>query len=426
MPEPEDVKIPGIKLLERIGSGTHSIVYRGIRNGASYAVKVPQKTERADEIKTTRRFRQEAAALARIQHPGLPAIMEFNSIDGLPYLIMEHIAGDSLATRLEHGSLPEEEIVPVAVTLADILSHVHRAGMVHRDLKPHNILFTTGGIIKLIDFGFVTHVLSPECEETAAGTILYSSPEQLGILKRPVDGRSDLYALGVTLYEAATGAPPFRAADIGELVHLHATAIPPSSREMNPGVSKGLSLIIAKLMAKDPDDRYQSGAGLLYDLEHIADINRDLSAGKTVELDIVHGAFGEGYQRELVGRDRELTLLKRCWSQTRQGVGALLLVEGLPGSGKSRLIRELLLGLDKTTALVLEYKCSKANPIPLAPLRISMDRWLDEKLHASHPDRRQHEERVRAAARETAPFIKRLSKQLGHLFADTPDILATE
>src|SRR5690606_34176036 len=138
------------------------------------------------------------------------------------------------------------------------LAAVHQVGLIHRDLKPQNIMVQPDGRARLIDFGLAA-MTEAYAADTVIGTLAYAAPEQSGTLNRVVDARSDLYALGVVLVECATGRPPFTSPDVGDLLWMHATVQAPDIRTLRPDLSPGLAAVVATLLAKDPDDRYQTG-----------------------------------------------------------------------------------------------------------------------------------------------------------------------
>jgi serine/threonine protein kinase len=214
-------------------------------------------------------FRREAAMLAGVTHPGLARIHEVGYARGRPFLIMDLVAGQNLHRVLTGGQIDEARAVAIGVDVAGALAAAHRAGVVHRDLKPKNVMIQPDGRAKVIDFGLAQWV-ADERDDSVAGTFTYMAPEQTGMLRRIVDGRTDLYSLGATLFQCVTGRPPFVSPDVGELMRLHAVVRPPDVREVRPDISPVFAAILAKLLAKDPDDRYQSGDGLVADLERLS------------------------------------------------------------------------------------------------------------------------------------------------------------
>jgi len=253
-------------ILEKIGAGGMGEVYRARdeRLDRDVALKVLPAGTLADEA-ARKRFRKEALALSKLNHPNIETVHDFDTQEGVDFLVMEHIPGVTLSDKLAKGSLPEKEIAHLGVQLAEGLAAAHEQGVVHRDLKPGNLRVTTDGRLKILDFGVaktlrsVSETATTESlteTQAAAGTLPYMAPEQLR--GEPVDARTDIHALGVVLYEMATGQLPFREELVPRLIDaiLHQTPVTP--RAMNARVSPELERIILKCMEKDPDNRYQS------------------------------------------------------------------------------------------------------------------------------------------------------------------------
>ncbi|WP_375758899.1 diguanylate cyclase domain-containing protein [Corallococcus exercitus] len=406
-----------LQLEAEIGRGSQSVVYRASRGGAVFALKMLREDVAQSGRVSRPRFRREAALLACLRHRSLPSILEVGDVDGQPYLLLELVLGPSLAARFAQGRLPEASLVAIARDLAGALSEVHRHGLVHRDVKPQNVVVADTGRATLIDFGFVARATGGEAGRKLAGTLLYSAPEQSGMLKRPVDGRADLYALGVILFEGAAGRPPFTATDVGELLRQHAAHRPPDLRALRPDLSPGLVAVIEKLLAKDPDDRYQSGEALAADLDRLSapEASGGLAPGKA------EPRATPAAEPAFVGREAELATLSRLWNRALERKGGMALLHGESGSGKSRLMREAARQARSTGALVLEGKCLRADPLPFAPLREAIDEHLRQLRRLPDAEREASEQRLRQAAGDTAGLLKRLSPGLSLLFRDATE-----
>jgi predicted Ser/Thr protein kinase len=282
------------RVLERLGAGGMGQVYRARdeKLGRDVALKVLPQGLLADDAARSR-FRKEADALARLNHPHIATLLDFETVEGLDFLVMEVVTGPSLEEPLRHGPLPEKEVVRLGAQLARGLQAAHEQGVIHRDLKPSNLRLTPDGLLKILDFGLARFEKSAKGgEETTTtrtadgkvmGTPAYMSPEQL--LGKAVDGRSDLYGAGAVLYEVATGRRPHGERTGIELFDaiLHREVEPP--RSVNPSLSPGLDAVIVKLLDKEPELRYQTARELVVDLERLRESATRSDATSTRALD---------------------------------------------------------------------------------------------------------------------------------------------
>ncbi len=230
------------------------------------AVKVLRERFREDAAFTAR-FQDEARHVARLAHPNLVVVHDTGTEDGQPYIVMERIHGRTLAQAIDAGGLLEDRSLEVVADAAAALGYAHEHGLVHRDVKPGNVMLGEDGAVKVTDFGIARAISEETVTATAAvlGTAAYLSPEQAQ--GRRVDARSDLYALGVVLYELLTGQVPFTGDTPVAVALQHVRATPTPPRELVPGVSRHAETIALRLLAKDPDRRYQHAEDVRLDLE---------------------------------------------------------------------------------------------------------------------------------------------------------------
>lgn len=409
--------IPGLSFEQELGRGAQGVVYRAVRENEAFAVKIRHVGARdADGLSEALRFRRESTSLARLRHKNLARIFEVGEENGLPYIVMEFVAGRPLNELIAEGPLAEEQVRRIGRCIAGALAEVGRHGLVHRDVKPKNILVTSEGDAKLIDFGFVASSRTLGSELEVVGTMRYAAPEQNGGLARPVDGRSDLYSLGAVLFECLTGRPPFVAESLGELIQLHATGAVPDVRSINPTVSAGLSAVVARLLAKDPDERIQDGEALERTLAMLdgGRSAKDAAASPAILLEAEEVGF--------VGRTAEMARLRAVWERTvREGRGGIVFIEGESGSGKSRLARELVRALPAPEqVLVLRSKSSPGDAVPLAAIRSAVDRHLASFESLDTPARVAAVANIRKAAGEFAPLLRLFSPRVSELLP-TPE-----
>jgi serine/threonine protein kinase/tetratricopeptide (TPR) repeat protein len=266
-------------IVEKIGAGGMGEVYRAHDNqlDRDVALKVLPAGTLSDEA-ARKQFRKEALALAKLNHPNVETVHEFNAQDGVDFLAMELIQGSSLREKLQEGPLQEKQIILLGMQLAEGLAAAHDQRIVHRDLKPGNLMITSDGRLKILDFGLARLLQTAQNVDVTvsvatttgviSGTVPYMSPEQLRGL--PVDPRSDVYSAGVVLYEMAAGLRPFPQTQSAELMGaiLHQTPDPPSSR--NHRLSPALESVIMRAFEKEPGQRYQSARELLVALQGVA------------------------------------------------------------------------------------------------------------------------------------------------------------
>jgi serine/threonine protein kinase len=272
------------KILEKIGEGGMGVVFRAHDESLDrdVAIKVLPSGLLADEP-ARKRFRNEALALAKLNHPNVEAVYEFNTEEGNDFLVMEYVPGVTLSDQLAAGPLPEKEVLRLGTQLTEGLAAAHAENIIHRDLKPGNLRLTPDGRLKILDFGLAKLVRPPSDAavtggmtntHAVSGTLPYMAPEQLQ--GNMADARSDIYAAGVVLYEMATGKRPFDAKLPTPLADeiLHRTA--PSPRATNAQVSAELERSILKCLDKNPVRRYQSARELHANLVHL----RDTASGR--------------------------------------------------------------------------------------------------------------------------------------------------
>lgn len=259
------------EILEQLGGGGMAIIYKARDNILNRLVSVkilrPEYTCDGDFVK---RFRREAQAVASLSHPNIVSIYDVGQEDEVYYLVMEYIEGDNLKNLIrEKGALPPEQAVEIARQVSEALQHAHGNNIVHRDVKPQNILITKDGRAKLTDFGIAREATTATLTQTdtIVGSVHYLSPEQArGETAGP---RSDIYSLGVVLYEMVTGALPFQGDTPIGVALKHIQESPPSPSSINPAVSPVLEKIINRAMAKFPVDRFAMAKDLATDLERL-------------------------------------------------------------------------------------------------------------------------------------------------------------
>ncbi len=278
------------RVIESLGSGGMGAVYlaEDTRLGRQVALKV-LSPEMASHPEKLQRFEREARAVASLSHPGIVTLHSIEEVDGLRFLTMEHVAGETLGRAVPARGFPIERLLPLAIALTDAVAAAHRQGVLHRDLKPENVMLTTEGRVKVLDFGLAklryddsgdTDSTTRETQSVTqdgriVGTVAYMSPEQAQGLA--IDSRSDIFSLGILLYEMASGERPFKGATNLSVLSAILKDSPRPVSELRQDVPRPLARMIQRCLEKLPEDRYQSASDLRRDLE---DLKRDVDSGE--------------------------------------------------------------------------------------------------------------------------------------------------
>jgi serine/threonine protein kinase len=269
-------ELAGFKILKKLGEGGMGAVYlaQDPAGDRRVALKVLPK-QHAEDPEFVQRFRREAEAATRLDHPNIIRAFSAGQDKGYHFIVMEYCEGESLKKRIDRaGFIPHGKATDIAIQVARGLGYAHAAGFIHRDVKPENIILTPAGTARILDLGLAKNLGDTKdslktVTGAALGTPHYISPEQARGDKS-VDGRSDLYSLGATYYHAMTGQTPFSGTSIFEVIQKHLMEQLPDPRDLHPGIPDGVVAVLRRMMAKSPVDRYPTAGDLLADLEKLA------------------------------------------------------------------------------------------------------------------------------------------------------------
>jgi len=336
--------IDNYTIQEVVAEGKNTLIFRAKRKKDQASVIIKFLKNESNNQKNIDQITHEYEILKKIQSDHVAKSFELLPVQNSWILVMEDAKADNLSHLIEETPPDLLEALEIAIDIADAVGEIHNQHIIHKDLKPQNILINGERKIKVIDFGIATQ-LSKEVQQTfnpaqAEGSIAYISPEQTGRMNRPLDYRTDLYSLGVTLYQLFTQKLPFEADTALELIHLHIAQKPVPPRDINPHLPQVISDIILKCMSKEAEYRYHSAFGLKNDLIKCRKLLLETSEipyftiGEKDVFDHFH------IPDKLYGRQKEIDFINQCFNEALNGEKILLALSGYSGVGKTSLVLE--------------------------------------------------------------------------------------
>lgn len=419
---------------ELLYTGTETCVFaaQDRATGAPLALKMPRRG--APRERAIEKLRHEHGILAELDGPSILRPLSLEPCDEGLALVLSRWGDGSLEQALERGPLPVLTALRLGAGIARALGQAHRQGIIHRDVKPQNVLVDAArSSVRLIDFGIATrraaYASAGAGSEGFAGTLAYMAPEQTGRVGLLVDARADLYALGATLYQMLTGRLPFETDDAMELVHAHIarTPVAPHARSPEQRVPEAVSAIVLKLMEKSPEQRYQTADGAAFDLERAA---RALSEADHVAPFALGSCDWEDRIREpsrLFGREEELAALEAGLERILRGGCALARIAGPSGVGKSMLARALRDRARRAGAVFAQGKFEELQRgTPHAALGQALRSVVRRRLAEPAEALERSKEVWREAAGRNARILIDLAPELVHLLGEPPPLLEVD
>jgi predicted ATPase/serine phosphatase RsbU (regulator of sigma subunit)/tRNA A-37 threonylcarbamoyl transferase component Bud32 len=340
------IVISGYQILEKIYEGIRTVVYRGLRERDRQPVIVKIIQDEHPTLEQITNLRQEFIITQNLDCEGIVKTYKLENYHNSLALILEDFGGQSLYHFIKsNNKLSIIEVLKIAISLAEALIYLHQVPIIHKDIKPSNIIINpVTGKVKLTDFSIASRlelknqaISNPSLLE---GTLAYMSPEQTGRMNRAIDYRTDFYSLGVTFYEILTGKLPFTTTDPMELVYCHIAKQPVPPKDVAE-IPQAVSDIVMKLLAKNAEDRYQSAAGLKFDLETC--LQQLQATGKIENFPIGQRDRGNHLliPQKLYGRETELQTLLDAFGRVSLGATEMMLVSGYSGIGKTSIVNEV-------------------------------------------------------------------------------------
>ncbi|MDY6905911.1 MAG: AAA family ATPase [Thermodesulfobacteriota bacterium] len=423
-------KIGNYQLLEAVSQDAKAAVYKARREPDGEPVIAKLLITAAPTRSDIARFHQEHEIIQTLDHiDGIVRTRDLIECEDGIVLILEEIDAVSLKQYMGGTPLDILTFLDVAIALADILGHLHKENVIHRNIKPQNILINhISRKIWITDFG-ISYLLKHHDESlydqtTIRGTLQYLSPEQTGRMNRQVDYRTDLYSLGITFYEMLIGAPPFQSDDPMELMHAHLAVAPDAPSLINPAIPVVLSDIVLKLMAKPAEDRYQNAFGLLHDLRQCkAELSesggiRPFTIGTRdipLTFSIPHVFVGRKAEKEKL-----ITAFDRC---ANNGRPEAVLISGYPGIGKTFLVNEIV---KPVTARKGYFIAAKYEPlgrdVPYSAIIHAFSNLVNQLLAEDQDRIAEWREIIQNALGDTGKILTDVLPMLSLLIGDQPEV----
>ena len=372
------------------------------------------------------RYQHEYELLKSLASPGIGQALDFVALPEGHALVLEDAGGESLARRLTRGALRLPEFLDIAIGACEALAEVHLADIIHKDISPGNLIVTAARTVQLIDFGLASRLprLNPALRnpEALEGTLAYIAPEQTGRMHRSLDYRADLYGLGATLFELLAGRPPFPGADAAETVYSHLARRPTDLRELVPGLPPVVARLVARLLEKNAEDRYQSAWGIRADLLRCRD---GLARGAPIENFALGAAdVPQRFQlsEKMVGRQTEIERLVAAFEADRSQ-RHLVLVSGYSGIGKSTLVREFCRPLTGIGGSLVAGKFDQfQRNTPYSALVAAFSDFLHQALLLDDARRSALRDRVLSAVGEKGAVVAHVIPAIEELIGPQPPV----
>ena len=340
------ITIPNYTFIEELYEGRHSYVYRCKRDVDNVPVIIKISKDERPDARHVAQLQHEYAFLQKFNSEHVIKAYALEPLKERVMLILEDCDAQPLADLIKIGKINLDTFFKISIGLAEGIGEVHHQSIIHKDIKPHNIIVNMAKKeVKIIDFGIST-LLSREVQQAISpsliqGTVAYISPEQTGRMNRSIDYSTDIYSIGVTMYEMLLGRVPFDSQDLMELIHYHIAKVPEPPHKIDPTIPRAVSAIVMKCLAKGAENRYHSAYGLKNDLEK-CQLQYTSQGGVEYFEPGQNDVFDQfALPQKLYGRESEVETLLETFERSSRGSVEVLLVKGPEGIGKSRLVNEI-------------------------------------------------------------------------------------
>lgn len=416
------------QLVEKLYESASSLIYRGILPENDQPIILKILKENYPTFSELTRYQQEYEITRSFNVNTIIKAYDLQRYENSLVMFLEDFGGQSLKFLLSQRQLSLEEFLTIAIKTTEGLATIHQANIIHKDINPSNIIYNPETKeLKIIDFGISTRlskefmmVLSPNQLE---GTLAYISPEQTGRMNRGLDYRSDFYSLGVTFYELLTNKLPFAANDAIELVHCHIAQEPLPVQEIIPHIPLTVSNLIKKLLAKSPEERYQSALGIQADLENcLQQLN---TLGQISQFPLASQDITDKFQipQKLYGRETEVNQLLAVFDRVSQGTKEMILVSGYSGIGKSALVNEIHKPITRQRGQFIKGKFDQLQrDIPYSAISQAFQDLIRQLLSEPEATLQSWKEKILAALGDNGQIIIEIIPELERIIGQQPSV----
>ena len=422
------LKLSGYKIDQIIHTGSRNIIYRGYDKNKHNAVIIKILKSEYPTFQEIACLKREYRITHNLDCDGIVKCYSLEKYNNNLALILEDFGGQSLEAFLLSQPFKLSEFLRIALLLVATLGKLHQASIIHKDIKPSNIIINPEtGQVKITDLGIASSLASEQPAianpHVLEGTLAYISPEQTGRMNRSLDYRTDFYSLGVTFYEMLTGRLPFVIQEPMQLIHYHLAKQPVDPCRFNAKVPEVVSAIVMKLLAKNAEDRYQSAAGLKFDLEQC--LSQWRTTGQIDSFPIAQKDRGERLllPQKLYGRTTEVDALIDTFERTKEGQVELVLVSGYSGIGKTSLIHEIHKPIVKEKGYFIRGKFDhfKRN-LPYSALIEALNELIEQILTESSQQLAIWREKLLAALGVDGKIMIDVIPELKLIIGEQPDV----
>lgn len=369
--------------IKHIYNSKNSNIYAAFNKLSGKSVILKTINENSIDEYGFAKLQNEYDILKKIKSDFVPEVIDYLKIDDRYYLVLEYCDGMSLRDYLKGHKLSNREFLNLAIQIVQALSDIHNAGFIHKDINPANIIYDNiSRKVSVIDFGLSTafsHEKTMTMEAPVSeGTIIYISPEQTGRMNHTIDFRTDFYSLGVTFFEMLCGVHPFESDSELQIIFMHLAKRPPLVKELNPDVPQMLSLLIDKLMAKMPEDRYLKAEGILFDLNQC--LKKLDAADEIAKFELGTDDYSDHLEipQKLYGRDDEINSLMLAYQEILAGEKQLIAIAGHSGIGKTSLVSELYKPIANSNGMFIAGKYDQYHQnIPYSAISLAVEMFCD-------------------------------------------------